>query len=188
MTIIAFPTSPAVNDVYTFDNKTWVWNGTAWLLKTPTGVSSPLSVKGDVWAYGSTDTKVAVGSNNQVLTADSTQSTGLKWGYVNNTVVQTVAYSGTPTINWAGVDITRITLTGNITITNSGAQDGQRIILELTQDATGGRTLAFSSEVRYGTDITSVTLTTTPSKTDRIGLIYNSAATKYDVVAFIKGF
>lgn len=28
-----FPTSPALNDEYTFDSKTWVWNGTAWALK-----------------------------------------------------------------------------------------------------------------------------------------------------------
>jgi len=29
-----FPSSPATNDEYTLGNKTWVWNNTAWALKT----------------------------------------------------------------------------------------------------------------------------------------------------------
>jgi hypothetical protein len=72
--------------------------------------------------------------------------------------------------------------------TFTGAVDGQKLILEIIQDATGSRTFAFPSSVRYGTDITAITLTTTASKTDRIGFIYNSSAAKYDVVAVIKGF
>jgi hypothetical protein len=31
---IDFPASPAVNDEYTFENRTWVWNGTGWEAKT----------------------------------------------------------------------------------------------------------------------------------------------------------
>lgn len=43
------------------------------------GSASPLTTKGDIYVYGSADTRLAVGSNTQVLTADNTQATGLKW-------------------------------------------------------------------------------------------------------------
>ena len=40
---------------------------------------SPLTTKGDVWGFSTTDARVAVGSNGQVLTADSSQSRGVSW-------------------------------------------------------------------------------------------------------------
>ena len=38
-----------------------------------------LTTKGDLHGYSTSNTRVPVGSNNQVLTADSTQALGLKW-------------------------------------------------------------------------------------------------------------
>lgn len=29
-----YPSSPSVNDVYTFNGKTWTWDGTAWVFQT----------------------------------------------------------------------------------------------------------------------------------------------------------
>lgn len=43
------------------------------------GSTSPLTTKGDIWVYGTADTREPVGTNGQVLTADSTQTTGVKW-------------------------------------------------------------------------------------------------------------
>jgi len=41
---------------------------------------SPLTTKGDILSYNSsTDARLGVGSNGQVLTADSAETTGLKW-------------------------------------------------------------------------------------------------------------
>ncbi len=47
---------------------------------TGSGVSSPLTSKGDLWGFGAADARLAVGSDGQCLVADSTQALGLKWG------------------------------------------------------------------------------------------------------------
>jgi hypothetical protein len=44
------------------------------------GGSSPLTTKGDVYVYGTADARLPVGTNGQVLQADSTQTLGVKWG------------------------------------------------------------------------------------------------------------
>ena len=41
--------------------------------------SSPLTTKGDIWVYSSVDTRLPVGTNGQVLSANSAQTTGLQW-------------------------------------------------------------------------------------------------------------
>lgn len=60
------------------DNTMWVGiGGTA----TP-----PLTTKGDVYVYGSGPTRLPVGTNGQILIADSTQTLGVKWGTNTNTL------------------------------------------------------------------------------------------------------
>lgn len=44
-----------------------------------TGATSPLTTKGDIWGYSTSDARIPIGSNGQILTADSTQALGLKW-------------------------------------------------------------------------------------------------------------
>jgi hypothetical protein len=43
------------------------------------GGGSPLTTKGDVYTFDTADQRLAVGTNGQVLTADSAQATGIKW-------------------------------------------------------------------------------------------------------------
>lgn len=47
---------------------------------------SPLTTKGDIVGYSTVNARVPVGSNGQVLTADSTQALGVKWAAASATV------------------------------------------------------------------------------------------------------
>ena len=60
-------------------NITYYYSGSAWVSTSGGGGSSPLTTKGDLYTYSTTDARLGVGTNGQVLTADSAEATGLKW-------------------------------------------------------------------------------------------------------------
>jgi len=67
---------------------------------TQTGAVSPLTTKGDIWGYSTLDARIPIGTNNQVLTADSAQALGLKWATPvsgSMTLLSTTTLSGTVT-------------------------------------------------------------------------------------------
>ena len=139
---------------------------------------------------GLSDVTITTPSTGQVIKYNGS-------GWINDTdatgsgspIIATPSFSTSMTIDVSGlVDIVRFTMTDNSTIGFTGGTDGQRVVVEVTQDATGSRLITWASSVRFGTDITSITLSTTGNKTDRVGLIYNSTAGKYDVVAYVRGF
>jgi hypothetical protein len=103
-------------------------------------------------------------------------------------VVGSATVSGTATVNWASRDVTKLTLTGSTTITNSGAVDGQKVILQVIQGGSGSYTISFTSETTFGTSFTSITLSTTVGKMDMIGLVYSAVNSKYNIVSFAAGY
>ncbi len=83
----------------------------------------------------------------------------------------------------------RVTLGGNRTLGNpTGAVDGQKLTFELVQDGSGSRTITLDTKFAFGTDITSVTLSTTASKRDFLGVVYNATLDKFLVLGLVKGF
>jgi hypothetical protein len=102
---------------YLKDTKaTEYYNGTAWT--SLGGTASPLTTKGDLYGYSTTNARVPIGTNGQVLTADSTQGLGLKWA--------------TPTAgptNWTLLNTGGTALTGAASITVSFTAPKQLMVL-----------------------------------------------------------
>ena len=86
-------------------------------------------------------------------------------------------------------NIFTVTLGGNRNLSApTNPTDGQKITYRVKQDGTGSRGLTFDAIFNFGSLVPAFTPTTTASKTDYIGCIYNSDLTKWDVVAIAKGF
>lgn len=104
------------------------------------------------------------------------------------TAVVSVAYNGTTTVDasqgsyFRGVAVSAFTLSAN------NSYDGQKIIWEIIQDATGSRVMTLGSNFALGTDITAATLTATANKRDFLGAFNNSATGKLYVTAFVRGY
>jgi hypothetical protein len=47
--------------------------------RVPTTANSPLTAKGDLFTFSTTQARLAVGSDGEQIVADSTEATGLKW-------------------------------------------------------------------------------------------------------------
>jgi hypothetical protein len=94
------------------------------------------------------------------------------------TGVVAVTFSTSITIDASLGNHFATTLTNNTTMNApSNPTDGQKITFELTQDATGGRTVTWNSVFDFGT-IGAPTLSAL-SKTDLIGFVYSARLTKW---------
>ncbi len=132
------------------------------LLASVLGLStSPLTTKGDLWGYSTTDDREPVGTDGQVLTADSTADLGVSWGNGETYAAQSQASAAT--ISFTTARVHKLTLTGTpVTITLSGATSGVAcgLTIYLVQDGTGSRFVTWPGSVKWPNGFPGVLSTT----------------------------
>lgn len=104
------------------DNNIYKYTGSAWVNIDTTGGGSPLTTKGDLYTYSTTDARLGVGANGTVLTADSAEATGLKWASPSG--------SGK---TWTLLNAGGTNLTGAQTITVSGISGVEDLMIFVNQ-------------------------------------------------------
>lgn len=104
--------------------------------------------------------------------------------------VVTLTDGATPALDASLGNVFKISAAGDRTIAvPTNATDGQKIVIRHLASG-GARTLALNSGAggfRFGSDITALSQTAS-GKIDYIGAIYNATDTKWDVVAYVKGY
>ena len=126
----AYQVTNAVDQTSSYTNPAWILS-LAWskITGTPAFLVSPLTTKGDIHTYSTTDARLPVGANNQVLTADSTQATGVKWAAA--TVTGVVSDGG---LTHANV-VTKVGSAGQIVeggITDQSAGNSNSVVISST--------------------------------------------------------
>tara|TARA_R110000868_G_scaffold29514_5_gene109794 strand:+ start:3304 stop:4293 length:990 start_codon:yes stop_codon:yes gene_type:complete len=116
----------------------FISDSTSIFFNTDAGAASPLTTKGDLYTFSTSDTRLGVGANDTVLTADSSTSTGLKWATAG-------AADNYTLINAGGT-----ALTGATTITVSGISNKNSLIIIVQYASSASASSAF--EMRFNSD------------------------------------
>lgn len=108
----------------------------------------------------------------------------------NVPLTDTLTYSSTLATDASLADVFRVTLTGNVTLSNpTNPIDGKAITWEITQDGTGSRTVTLGNKfVIPSTATTPLAWSTAAGKTDILCVRYNSSADKFYVVSMVGGY
>jgi hypothetical protein len=70
---------------------------------------------------------------------------------------------------------------------NAG-NDGQLFLLAITQGTGGNFSISWGSGTDFGSDIPSVTLSTTAGLIDYIGMCYNATTSNWKIIGYARGY
>ncbi len=125
--------NPSNNQVLTYDGTTGKWKNMA----ASSGFADPTTAKGDLIVHGSGATRLAVGTDGQVLTADSAQVTGVKWAAASSGVSSVNGQTGAVTLIKSDVGL------GNVDNTSDAAKNSA--VATLTNKTISGVTNTFDN-------------------------------------------
>ena len=150
------------------------------------GLANPMTTLGDIIVGGASGApdRLAKGTDGQILAMVAGAP-----AWRSHDVIGTATGNGATNLDGALLTTIQVNVTGNTTLNMvSGGSDGQRLSLELKQDASGSHTIAIGTGFAWGSDITTYTPTPTALKTDYIGLVYSTAAAAWRIIAIAKGY
>lgn len=177
---VSSATAPSSGQVLTATSST----AATW--QTPSsGFADPTTTKGDLIVHGSSTTRLGVGSDGQVLTADSTQTDGVKWAAVPTGLTWTDVTGTTQTAAVNNGYIADSASLVTITLPSTAAVGS---IVEIVGKGAGGWEVSQNSgqQVHFGT--TSTTSGTGGSlasvnQYDAVRLICITADTTWSVIS-----
>lgn len=135
-------TTPQVGDITEVAAGTGIsGGGTSGAVTITNSMATAIDAKGDLIAGTGADafSRLAVGTNDYVLTADSTTSTGLKW-----------AAAPTPTTNFQLINAGGTSLSGSTTVTVSGISGKNQLLIYV--DRASSANAGASISLRFNTD------------------------------------
>ena len=155
-------------------NATQYYSGSAWV--SIGGAGSPLTTKGDLYTYSTTDARLGVGTNGQILTADSAEATGLKWATAASGGGMTLI--STTTLTGASVVLSSIPQTYKdlYIIVQNFQGDGSDRTMEMRFNNDSGANrhavqLVYGTSVNKAFNLTSVRIATDQHTSTATGLI-----------------
>ena len=119
-----------------------------------------LTTKGDIHGYSDTNTRIPIGDNDQVLTADSSQALGLKWATASGGLTVN-KLQGTITETFETTSSSFVATGLDLTLTNE--DDGNAMVISTfnagnTSDGEGARCALMND----GSEITSTNVSAEP--------------------------